>query len=1223
MGYAGNYQLPIVQSSPPVISPPYDILRPNPQTLNEGATMGLVNVRAGNLTFKIGLYPQYKITYDSRLSTFDLEYIHLHKNIKRANLQTEGGYVLAYERDKAGGSDNALGQRYLRIQDGPEDYGTMWVKDGKITVEMRSGSRRIYTEDRRRKETGTDKFFILSSVEGIGSSQVSYEFDDLGQLTAIAPIYGAKVIFSYNDDGSVDIGIEGEEPAHNLTFNTKGDIAEMKTRYRIPYGHSSETVSNGDFLVGYTFHYNDDGRLIKIEDSLGRTALQVSYYPGGKAASVIRPDETWNYSYSGGETTVSFSSPLNASPFQQSVTYSDLGTGTLERIVDCAGNVQRNFYDGNGNLERINDKRGSDWVFTYHAVLRKITSMTSPEGNTWNWGYYPSGLRSFERDPLGNETRWFYDLDGNLTSVVDALGNETIFTYDDRHRVASVTDPEGVTVQYQSTYSGSRLLTKKTIDGEGFVTEEHFTYDIVTGREVVTDLYRPSGGHWRYTYTSTIEGLKRKELIDPFNNVISGSYDPAPCEGELLLAYAYSRDGRCDDCPGANDHRQWTIKSPDSGITMATRDQEGYESAFSYFNFWGRYYLKDFTRYHEPNDRWNHLSCGLFVPDTDRSGLGPAAKSTNSYQYDCRGLLISESDPLGRVTTYTYDGNGNRISKTLPNQKTVSYTYDLENRLTKITYPDGRAENFSYNPNGNLQYALGLDGNLLYEYDSNSRITALHQEVDETVETINYGYDSAGRRVAMIHGDNVWSYTYDRNGRTREITSPMDETAAFQYSSCCNSLSALTLANGMEITYGYDLADRVTDVIHREADGQVIKSFAYARDVNGLTVGVERENPQWSQYYIYDNRLQLKGVEGGDGTSEEYLYDGRGNRTRKWMNGILSESYTYNGADEILEDGSYTYLYEYIDDPVISMVLKKELKNPDSGQEDTEIHSFDYREKMVNWTKSVIWSGGRSWNEAALSYLPDGMGRVGKKSESRGGSGYMYQFSESRERLFVNDFADVLVERERMEGEILGNGTHYYYDEREKIFTHGPGIDNPLSFYLTSTRTPDLDGSYFFGMNAKGDVMSLTDVNGNLTGDYEFDPWGQIIQGDSDLNNVLFAAREYDSEIGLYFNRARYYDPGLGRFTQRDLIFNPSDNFRYVFNMPTIFRDPEGLRPPGPWGGVIVSGGYTACVTECMKDAFTTCNESCVAGGWTGIFWVPCMHMCMQAWLLGCQLGCL
>ena len=48
-----------------------------------------------------------------------------------------------------------------------------------------------------------------------------------------------------------------------------------------------------------------------------------------------------------------------------------------------------------------------------------------------------------------------------------------------------------------------------------------------------------------------------------------------------------------------------------------------------------------------------------------------------------------------------------------------------------------------------------------------------------------------------------------------------------------------------------------------------------------------------------------------------------------------------------------------------------------------------------------------------------------------------------------------------------------------------------------SFATPDLDGSYFFGMNAKGDVMSLTDSSGNLHGDYEFDPWGLLVQGDS------------------------------------------------------------------------------------------------------------------------------
>lgn len=54
-----------------------------------------------------------------------------------------------------------------------------------------------------------------------------------------------------------------------------------------------------------------------------------------------------------------------------------------------------------------------------------------------------------------------------------------------------------------------------------------------------------------------------------------------------------------------------------------------------------------------------------------------------------------------------------------------------------------------------------------------------------------------------------------------------------------------------------------------------------------------------------------------------------------------------------------------------------------------------------------------------------------------------------------------------------------------------------------------------------------------------------------------------DTETGLYYYRARYYDPGAGRFLNEDpLGFGAgTDFYRYVFNDPLNFIDPDGLDP--------------------------------------------------------------
>ena len=64
----------------------------------------------------------------------------------------------------------------------------------------------------------------------------------------------------------------------------------------------------------------------------------------------------------------------------------------------------------------------------------------------------------------------------------------------------------------------------------------------------------------------------------------------------------------------------------------------------------------------------------------------------------------------------------------------------------------------------------------------------------------------------------------------------------------------------------------------------------------------------------------------------------------------------------------------------------------------------------------------------------------------------------------------------------------------------------------------------FYTQNAHGDVVNLTDAEGNVTKTYTYDAFGVEVNPDSGDINVFRFCREYfDTEMGTIYLRARYY----------------------------------------------------------------------------------------------------
>ena len=115
-------------------------------------------------------------------------------------------------------------------------------------------------------------------------------------------------------------------------------------------------------------------------------------------------------------------------------------------------------------------------------------------------------------------------------------------------------------------------------------------------------------------------------------------------------------------------------------------------------------------------------------------------------------------------------------------------------------------------------------------------------------------------------------------------------------------------------------------------------------------------------------------------------------------------------------------------------------------------------------------------------------------------------------------------------------------------YIYGPGVDFPIMMINVAAGS---ETRYYYYRNELGSVIALLNNIGDVVEAYSYDPFGNprvhtsagldgVWLTDDDTtainpvsaygNRIMFTAREYDNESGLYYYRARMYHPVLGRF---------------------------------------------------------------------------------------------
>jgi len=300
-----------------------------------------------------------------------------------------------------------------------------------------------------------------------------------------------------------------------------------------------------------------------------------------------------------------------------------LSGGRLVKVVDPLGNYVTYEYNADGDLIKLNNKRGYSWTFTYDNQHRQVSSI-NPLGDTITTCYstytVPSPFLNISNGVPENAKRY------NETKFIYPNGNIETFTYDPtRGSIVKRIDASGLATLYQHDVDGNIIKIIARKNGTDIKTI-HYFYDNYGN---CTRAILPMGQEYKWTYENTYN--KPTAFYDPIGSTTTYVYD--------------SKGNLTEIIDSENNKSTFTYNS--YGEITAVTNARGYTTTFEYNSY------------------------GYVTKVTDALG------NSTSFVYDDVGRLLSRTNALNQTTTYEYDDLG-RLIKITDNQNNITqYEYDV------------------------------------------------------------------------------------------------------------------------------------------------------------------------------------------------------------------------------------------------------------------------------------------------------------------------------------------------------------------------------------------------------------------------------------------------------------------------------------------------------------------------------------------------------------------
>jgi len=504
-------------------------------------------------------------------------------------------------------------------------------------------------------------------------------------------------------------------------------------------------------------------------------------------------------------------------------------------------------------------------------------------------------------------------------------------------------------------------------------------------------------------------------------------------------------------------------------------------------------------------------------------------RGTITYAYDPFSRMVSETDANNNQHQYTYDVEGKTLTRTGP-EGTTSYQYysgvvanGYPNALQQITNFDGRVNVYSYDGYGNL-------------IDDKETAPGSTFQTDKY-----YVYDLYGN---MTINDNTFApnnaslstgYSYDNYGHLTEVYDYSNSNTVYFQANAQNGLgqyTQYTLGNGVQTNVSYTNGLPT----HYQATGATaIQDLQLSWDNPTLTLSHRSDNiKNITDFFQYDNLNRL--------TQSATQYP---NNT---PNTPYAIDLTYDEYNNVSRGNIY------------SKTDAGAWYQPGNTNVTHQTNSIWTALGNVNFTAS----SAISHNEQDISYT--GFSQADSVKEN----GYLETFTYD-------------ANYQRATSKLYNSGTltqtTEYYGQWEHINTAngdlyinyingGDGICAIVVTDLTTTNT------YYVYKDHLGSFLTLTDQNGTVVAEQNFDAWGRSRNPTDWTYNSIptapnwlirgFTGQEQMPQFALVNLNARLYDPTIGRMLGVDkYVSDPSftqdyNSYTYARNNPLSYTDKTG-----------------------------------------------------------------